>query len=387
MIDRYQRRSPSLNPSSRETSPTPSGLLSDCDADDESTMSSGENSAPSRPLSVAIPKPTNQYDGRYIARRPALADILANTAPSPWTLSAFMAYLSQNHCLETLEFTMDASRYRKHFSQTIAPSGPDGLAPPSEEKTQFVRMLWQRLLEAYIIPNGPREVNLPSTVRDALLSQSNISSPPHPSTLDEAVKIIYELMEESVLVPFLNSVSFNRAPNSATISGYNTSEEALWAASLEERRFQHGMQSSLRRDASPPQSILEFPQTAARIASPQSNLSASLARATASSGTRLAPIASNSSDTAALTDDSGGASSPGREPMTPPSTPPTSDLGSSPKASWKKMTGKLGWKKGGRSGSNGGIKTGMPSASALLPVPAQTQSRPPSLGDVEDPQL
>jgi hypothetical protein len=37
--------------------------------------------------------------------------MLANAAPSPWTLGAFMQYLSENHCLEVLEFTTDASRY------------------------------------------------------------------------------------------------------------------------------------------------------------------------------------------------------------------------------------------------------------------------------------
>jgi hypothetical protein len=47
--------------------------------------------------------------------RPTLDEVLANTAPAPYTLSAFMAYLSQNHCLETLEFTLDAKRYREAY--------------------------------------------------------------------------------------------------------------------------------------------------------------------------------------------------------------------------------------------------------------------------------
>src|SRR4051794_20383280 len=82
-----------------------SSVFSDCDADDEG-MTSGSDFVPSRPLSVAIPP------GSYRPRRPTLAEVLANAAPPPWTLSAFTGYLSQNHCLETLEFTLDANRYR-----------------------------------------------------------------------------------------------------------------------------------------------------------------------------------------------------------------------------------------------------------------------------------
>lgn len=68
-------------------------------------------------------------------------------------------------------------------------------------------MLWQKLLDAYITPNAPREVNLPSDVRGRLLSSPNHFRPPSPSQLDTAIMIVYELMGESVLVPFLNSVS------------------------------------------------------------------------------------------------------------------------------------------------------------------------------------
>ncbi|KAF2840756.1 regulator of G protein signaling superfamily, partial [Patellaria atrata CBS 101060] len=183
-------------------------------------MSSSSHYAHSRPLTVAIPR-SAFATGPYCPRRPNLTEILANTAPPPWTLSAFMAYLSQNHCLETLEFTMDASRYRKHYNKMIARSPQAQISPVSEE-CKYVKMLWRRLLEAYIAPNGPREVNLPSDVRDRILSQSDLYSPPPPDTLTPAVEKVYELMEESVLVPFLNSLCPQTAhPDSA----YDTSDE------------------------------------------------------------------------------------------------------------------------------------------------------------------
>lgn len=162
----------------------------------------------SRPLSLAIPTQLLTARGPYCIRRPKLEEILSNKAAPPWTLSAFMAYLSQAHCLEILEFTMDAKRYRKHYNKTCHRS-PSGAIESGSEEEEFMRTLWFRLIDAYIAPNGPREVNLPSDVRDRILAHSNDSAPPPPSTLDHAVKKVMELMEDSVLQPFLNSLSPN----------------------------------------------------------------------------------------------------------------------------------------------------------------------------------
>ncbi|KAF2461465.1 RGS domain-containing protein, partial [Lineolata rhizophorae] len=195
----------------------------------------------SRPLTVRIPTTTMQTSGPFCPRKPSLADILANTAPPPWTLTAFMAYLSQNHCLETLEFTMDASRYRKHYMKMVSRGGP---TTPSADDVTYVRMLWQRLLDAYIAPNGPREVNLPSDVRDSILAQADAQMPPHPSTLDPAVHKVYELMEESVLVPFINSL--HPQPDSA----YNTSDENLHHHQQQQYHHHHHQYSSSADPAS-----------------------------------------------------------------------------------------------------------------------------------------
>ncbi|KFZ01099.1 hypothetical protein V500_00884 [Pseudogymnoascus sp. VKM F-4518 (FW-2643)] len=78
---------------------------------------------------------------------------------------------------------------------------------PSAEGCEHVRMLWQKLLDTYITQDSPREVNLPGDVRHRLLSSPNHFRPPSPPQLDTALEVMYELMEESVLVPFLNSVS------------------------------------------------------------------------------------------------------------------------------------------------------------------------------------
>jgi hypothetical protein len=138
--------------SSTASSPTTSTV----DYDDEDTkMAEVSMSTSPRPLTVSIPKniqsPCN--------RRPNLSEILANTAPPPWTLSSFMAFLSQNHCLENLEFTMDASRYRKHYAKMVNRHPGSPISPLSDE-CAYVLMLWRRLIDAYIRESGPREVYL-----------------------------------------------------------------------------------------------------------------------------------------------------------------------------------------------------------------------------------
>lgn len=347
---------------SRETSPRCPSVISSCDADDEDSMSFG-GSAPSRPLSVAIPP------GPYCPRRPTLQEVLSNKSTPPWTLSGFMAYLSQNHCLETLEFTMDASRYRQHYEALLEAESGGQRAAASSEKCTYVRMLWQKLLDAYIVPNGPREVNLPSVVRDELLLLPNIDLPPAPDALEPAVKIIYELMDESVLVPFLNSVS-NRGPHSATTS-WTPSSESLdnhSGASFAERR-RSLTPSRSRRESSPPDPGVDIASSFRAGQSPrmshQSHISAAIGR-----GSRLSHHMSHSSGASSATDGLSDDSSPSPftlEPMTPPTTPPTSDAGflgispgTSPRSSfregsaahWKKVGAKLGWKKSLKQGSS-----------------------------------
>jgi hypothetical protein len=388
------RKPPSLylQTSSREASPRCSSVLSDCDADDEQGFMSSGDFLPSRPLSVSIPA------GPYCPRRPTLQEVLSDAAPPPWTLSAFMAYLSQNHCLETLEFTMDAKRYSKHYRDMVDRDPHTPVSPQSQE-CEYVRMLWQKLLDAYITPNGPREVNLPSNVRDRLLSLPNTYTPPDPAELEPAVKIIYELMDESVLVPFLNSVAPSRGPQTYTspwTSDENMADDYM-AASLDERSLSPA-QTRSKRDGSPPTSrhdIVSQSYTGpSQRHSQQSHLTAALGR---SGITRLSTYISGSSGTSSaeapdnLTDDSTDSPSPSgsaMEPMTPPNTPPTSNAGfqdispgTSPNHSraegsgWKKMGAKLGWKKS-RSGHGSGSST----SSSRYPVGRETSDENASSG-------
>lgn len=303
---------------SREQSPRPSSALEDGDGD--STMTT------SRPTSLALMPPASAATDP--TSPPSLRDILTNSAQPPYTLGAFMAFMSQNHCLETLEFTMDAERYRSAYSNLLG----------SGDGYEHVCSLWQKLMRAYILPCGPREVNLPAHVRDRLLSLPVSTAPPNPSELDEAARIIYELMNDSVLGPFIASVT-------------TPPDEAFQTAEVDAQDHRQ----SRSRLWSPSSSSDESGRSARAGFLPM--LSIPWASEPKSS-------ASSSSDTGdrGLTDDSANTPSPtANEPMTPPTTPPTSDWGfstspggglhkaiSAHSSGWKKMGAKLGLSRMGR---------------------------------------
>lgn len=298
-----------LNPSPKELSPSSPVFV---DWDQETTMGT------SRPTSLAIPR-----TGSPFTNPPSLEDILANVAPPPWTLSSFMAFLSQNHCLETLEFIMAADRYRTAYQQFAE-------GKPSNDCSQICS-LWRKVIDAYIMPCAPREVNLPSHVRDRLLQHKCCkSNPPHPIELDEAVHIIQELINDSVLVSFIESVLPAVGARSEDFSYDSRHGRSRLDISPEGLSGDEGVQS-------PRASYIPFLNIGRN----------------SSAGNRSTLTSVESVDFDLMTDFSSSPNSwSGTESMTPPVTPPTSSCtrSTSPTAlqraitgsSWKKMGAKLG---------------------------------------------
>ncbi|RKF76263.1 putative regulator of g protein signaling domain protein [Golovinomyces cichoracearum] len=335
LIRRSKKRllSPQSSKSSRSSLSTPpaSPLFSDWDSDCSDFMSKTQ-AHHSRSLSLKIPTVTF-----HSPQPPTLQEILTDEAPSPWTRSAFMAYLSQIHCLENLEFTMDAARYEKHYHAIMSRASSKPKSDSSPVESESVRKLWLKLLNAYIRPNGPRELNLPSDVRDTLLSlPCTTSSPPHPSELVKAVKITYELMDQSVLVPFLNSLTPSRSNGNSnypwlsqvSIASSATSSEKSASTSISRRNSQNhlSVDSSLSLNT-------------AHSARPSHNSIRSACRIS-SFMFGVSPPSSNSSEIVDSTDDEAISS---YNLVTPPSTP----LGGS--SGWKKMSAKFCHRKKNRS--------------------------------------
>lgn len=127
---------------------------------------------------------------------PSLDDILANDAPFPYNLSAFVDFLSQNHCLETVEFTMDVARYAAFYFSPEA----------SKEK---LLLMWNKVVDTYIRPDGPKELNLTCEVKKQLttLSQeAQAGEPPEPENLEKSVEMVKDMMKENAYQPFIASI-------------------------------------------------------------------------------------------------------------------------------------------------------------------------------------
>ncbi|KZL86920.1 regulator of g-protein signaling [Colletotrichum incanum] len=300
----------------------------------------------SRPTSGAL------MPGAVILTPPSLSEILSNTSSPPWTLAAFMAYLSQNHCLETLEFTMDAERYRTAYEQIITNQEWIG------DGKEHVCSLWEKLMQAYIIPYAPREVNLPSRVRDRLMAQQCPPTPPPPSELDEAVRIVYELMNDSVLVPFIESVM----PGHGDVRMEDDSHDARQGRSR-----------------------LQVEGAGARLDEPRRSPKFLPQLTVGRSGATSRSASASGMEREGLTDDSGSAASPSTEPMTPPTTPPTSDwtFSTSPGGlqraltahnnGWKKVGAKLGLHRKSRSNRRNHAPSSAPESEVM---PSTTSTTP-----------
>lgn len=146
----------------------------------------------------------SRSNSKELVKRPTLSEVLSDATAPPYTLKAFMTYLSESHCLETLQFTLAAKEYCETYNSFVGQAGePNVTTDPSAGR--HLRMLYQLLLTTYIIPGAPREVNLSSDMRDSLLRYKDQLTPPLPEVLEPGVRYIQELMENSIFLLFLNS--------------------------------------------------------------------------------------------------------------------------------------------------------------------------------------
>jgi len=352
-----------------------------------------------------LPRPTPPSSTAPVP--PTLAEVLADTSPAPWTLAAFMAYLSQNHCLETLEFTMDAQRYKAAYDQ-IRDHGP------VDSGNAHLYSLWEKLAQAYLVPCAPREINVPSHVRERLLDLCPSALPPRPEELREAVDTVKELMNDSVFSSFLEAAS-------ASVAGTGTGTVSSSSTGLTRTAGRSSLRMPKHRKSSPtsPSSASSPASTSSQIpfffspksfsSSPSSSSSSSymsssnLMSSSSSSYPQQpqppqphhyhhhhhhhhhhlfhlrSPSDSTSSDTSAspeipehdpaAADDSLGGFDPSAsmDLVSPPMTPPTPDspgggfhrVMAAPTSAWKKV--KLGFKKKARS-------PGVAATSPVLPA-------------------
>lgn len=349
-----------------ETSPQLSPLNSDWDADDEEAKMSTEDLLASRPIRIASPS----REVPPSSSRPTLDEILNGRSQPPYTLSAFTAYLSQQHCLETLEFTMAAKQYRDKYTKTTTHFAGRPMRK-EHSAVQDLQQDWIRILDVYIKPGSPREINLPAEERDDLLDQIYSERPPGPEALEPSVKRMFDLMEDSIFMPFLNSLNPTVRPKTFSAPGSDFGGRREGKPDLSTSLFEETGDFLLRRHSrrrpSPPSSGgIDFsapkspPLSASHAYTQSSSITSALGRTSAPRiSTHISSSSAASAPEAALTDESGSGDSPSAsDPMTPPTTPPSSDIPMGPSqsqlspkstrsdsGSWRMMKAKLWGKK------------------------------------------
>jgi len=147
-------------------------------------------------------EPRQQEPKFFAYQKPTLYEVITDTAPHPWTLVAFRDFLSEKFCLEILEFTLDASAYRRAYESIDVCKR---YAISNDNDIQHLRQLWQRLLDTYIMPNAPFEINISSTARDRLIALYDADTPPPPEVLNCVLAMMHELMGGALFLEFLQT--------------------------------------------------------------------------------------------------------------------------------------------------------------------------------------
>lgn len=171
-------------------------------------------------MAIVMPSKSREHPASFSNNTPypscvTLDKILSGQSPRPYTLHAFLNYLTQNHCIETLDFITDAKVYCETYDMESASTSKKDVI----KNSPLVDKLWKRLMTTYFIPGSPSEINLPSFLRDQLLGFACERMPsPSPEQLSPVMNHAYESLTQDALVPFIRS--FHSVDNQHTHSGY-----------------------------------------------------------------------------------------------------------------------------------------------------------------------
>ncbi|KAJ5145899.1 uncharacterized protein N7515_000463 [Penicillium bovifimosum] len=141
-----------------------------------------------------------QAEQKPISLPTILKDILSDKAPKPYTAGAFFDFAAAKHCTESIDFIVKAQNYHDLY-----PSLQSFMHEKVTQEAASVGEEWGYLMRTFISPGSPCELNLPSSIRNELLSHDPMLIPPPPVDLEPAVQHTSETLIDNVLIPFLKS--------------------------------------------------------------------------------------------------------------------------------------------------------------------------------------
>jgi hypothetical protein len=131
---------------------------------------------------------------------PKLSEVLSGASAAPWDLPAFEKFLEANYCSEVLQFTTEVESYQWYYDIRTS----RGKSLSQGEFLTTLKVMYDQILDTFIVPNSEHEINIPGEVRETLLSQRSLSNPPSPSVFQPACNMMYDLMA-GIFIQFLRN--------------------------------------------------------------------------------------------------------------------------------------------------------------------------------------
>lgn len=132
---------------------------------------------------------------------PTLASVLSGDSAEPWTLAALKKFLERNYCAEVLHFIGVVGAYREFYDRRIT----KGEVADRDRDNAATLVMWQHILDTYIVPNSEMEINISSDMRKFLMSHRGLRFPPSPIVLKESCTMMEELLA-GIFMQFLESL-------------------------------------------------------------------------------------------------------------------------------------------------------------------------------------
>ncbi|KAF9582926.1 hypothetical protein BGW38_010573 [Lunasporangiospora selenospora] len=154
--------------------------------------------------------------------RPTLHQILVDQGRGQYTLDNFAAFLQSQFCYENLAFWLASRQYKlcaMSLYQSVHQSAPEFTL--HTESTHTLNQSQARafsdlqgklraILETFVLPSSPHELNLSDAVRCRLL-RSVAEGDFHPQVLEQARESIMDLMKCSSYPMFIEAIAAKRA--------------------------------------------------------------------------------------------------------------------------------------------------------------------------------
>lgn len=178
-------------------------------------------------------------DDDDLMNRPSLHQILLNQGRGQYTLDNFGAFLQSQFCYENLAFWLASRQYKlcaQSLFQSVQSSAPlftlhtetaHILSQSQNRAFSDLQSKMRAVLETFVLPSSPHELNLSDAVRCHLL-RAVAEGDYHPQVFEEAREAIMDLMKCSSYPLFLESIAAKRtssAGSSQSSSSSSTSSQ------------------------------------------------------------------------------------------------------------------------------------------------------------------